>query len=483
MVAAECAMLEAHGHEVVLFQRNNEEINGWSPLQKIFRVIWNRQACADMEALIASFKPDVIHVHNVFHAMSLSVYQAARRKKVPIIQTLHNYRLFCLNGLFFRKRNRELKVEPACGLVKNVQVGKKDSSILPASTSNGLNASCGAICELCLKYKRFPVPGVQYRCYRGSLAGSFVVALMLFMHRIFRTWINPVSRFIVLTSFCRDKFIECGIPPERIAVKSHFLPQDPGEGLPKRDPHFLFLGRLSEEKGIRTLVEGWKIFEMRSTVSDKTCVESQEVGSQLSDSGCQRSDPKLSDPDLKNTTSTFSDSTSNKISANDFYADSPQLFVAGTGSLADEVKQAKVHGLKLCGHLSRTKSVELLQKVSCLIFSSVCYETFGLSVIEAMACGTPVLVSTDCAASSLVRDGETGILFRMGDPNDLADKIKWVIGHPVEMRRMGEAARQEYEQRYTAEVNYTLLMDVYKQAALIQPCVRQKDSFAQNGAK
>lgn len=375
VVAAERSMLEAHGHEVMLFERSNREIDGWSPLQKIVRVLWNRQACLELEALIASFKPDVLHVHNVFHAISLSVYQAARRNGVPVVQTLHNYRLFCLNGIFFRE---------------------------------------GQVCEACLRYRFFPWAGVRHRCYRRSLSGSFLVAAMLAIHRAGRTWIAPVNRFIVLTDFCREKFIQCGIPPEKIAVKPNFVSQDPGSGAEVRDPQILFLGRLTDEKGVRTLLKAWALFREGAAASAES-------------------------------------------------AAGPDLFIAGDGPLAAELSGDCGAGVKRLGQIDRSTSIHLLKTVRALVFPSEWYETFGLSVVEAMACGTPVLVADANAAASLVRDRETGLLFRSGDCGDLAVKIEWMMKHPEECAAMGRAARQEYEKKYTAEANYEGLMDIYRQ--------------------
>jgi glycosyltransferase involved in cell wall biosynthesis len=481
VAAAERVLLETHGHEVVLFQRSNDEINGWSPWQKIVRVIWNRQACAELEVLIASFKPDVIHVHNVFHAMSLSVYQAARRKGIPVVQTLHNYRLFCLNGLFFRQSSG-VRCE-------DLSVNQK---FLKPDSLNPKTSAAGAICELCLKHRWFPWPGMRYRCYRDSLAGSIAVALMLFVHRLLRTWIKPVSRFIVLTSFCRDKFIQCGIPSEKIALKPNFLSQDPGEGEPVRDPHFLFLGRLTEEKGVRTLVKAWRLFEQPSSPKATPSHGRSEVRDQRSDvrkklpvhrqllpagrTGDSESASStflpLADPPEAETASTPSLSAValNGEGGNDLNAVASQLLIAGTGPLETELSGMAGAGVKMIGHIDRATSVKLLQSVRALVFPSEWYETFGLSVIEAMACGTPVLVGDVNAAASLIRDGETGLLFRAGDPVDLAKKMAWMLTHPVECTKMGRAARLEYEEKYTAEANYKMLMGIYRQ--IVGECKR-----------
>jgi len=239
---------------------------------------------------------------------------------------------------------------------------------------------------------------------------------MLAIHRVCRTWISPVNRFIVLTDFCRDKFIQCGIPPEKIAVKPNFLSQDPGAGADVRNRQMLFLGRLTEEKGVRTLLKAWALFRERAAASAESGV-------------------------------------------------SPELLIAGDGPLTAELSGDYGPGVKMLGHIDRSSSVCFLKNVRALVFPSEWYETFGLSVVEAMACGTPVLVADANAAASLVRDRKTGILFRSGDCGDLSEKIGWMMSHPEECAALGRAARQDYENRYTAEANYEKLIDIYRQVA------------------
>jgi glycosyltransferase involved in cell wall biosynthesis len=166
---------------------------------------------------------DVVHVQNFFPLISPSVYYAAKEAKVPIVQTLRNYRLLCPNALFFRSGN---------------------------------------VCEDCLG-KPFPYPGIQHRCYRESRAASAATAMMISTHRALNTWNNVVDVYIALTNFAREKFIQGGLPEGKVVVKPNFVYPDPGMGDGSGE-HALYVGRLSVEKGLDILIEAW--MKLRSPI-------------------------------------------------------------------------------------------------------------------------------------------------------------------------------------------------------------------------
>ena len=165
---------------------------------------------------IREIKPDIVDIHNFFPLISPAVYYAARDEGVPAVQTLHNYRLLCPNSAFMRS---------------------------------------GRVCEDCLG-KFFPYPGVVHACYKHSHLMTAAVASMIAVHRALNTWNNVVSAYVVLTEFARQKFIEGGLPPEKLYLKPNFL-VDPGAGDGKGG-YFLFVGRLSEEKGVDILLKAWR---------------------------------------------------------------------------------------------------------------------------------------------------------------------------------------------------------------------------------
>jgi glycosyltransferase involved in cell wall biosynthesis len=283
-----------------------------------------------------------------------------------VIQTLHNYRLLCPSAIFFRD---------------------------------------GHACENCLG-KLIPWPGVLHRCYRDSRAATGAVAAMLVVHRLLRTWERTVDIFIALTEFARQKFIQGGLPADRVVVKPNFVYPDPGPGA-HDGGYALFAGRLSPEKGVRTLLAAW-----------------------------ERLGPGI------------------------------PLKIAGDGPLAREVARAceRHPQIEWLGAQPLERVYALMGAAALVIAPSEWYETFGRVVVEAYAKGTPVIASDLGALAELVEDGRTGLRFRPGNPEDLAAKVAWAWRHPRELAAMGREARREYELKYTAERNYELLMEIYRLA-------------------
>lgn len=359
VVEDESALLESRGHRVKVYTRHNDEIEALGRVSAAIQTLWSSRTCEDMEALISDFRPKIIHVHNTFPLVSPSIYYAAARFRVPVVQTLHNFRLICPQAMLLRE---------------------------------------GRVCEDCVG--RFPWRGVAHACYRESVAQSGVLVGMLALHRGIGTYHRHVSRYIALNKFCRQKFIQGGLPAEKILVKPNFVNVPQTENAERNGG--LFVGRLAPEKGIQVLVDAM------SKLAD---VNLHVIGSGPQDAaldGC------------------------------------PQL-----------------HRL---GFLSRGEILERMRRAAYLVMPSIWYETFGLVAVEAFASGLPVIASRLGAMAELVDDGETGLLFEPGSATDLAAKIAWAEDHPEEMRRMGRNARRRYEAEFTAEANYAQLMSIYRDA-------------------
>jgi glycosyltransferase involved in cell wall biosynthesis len=363
---AEKALLERHGHEVVTFVEDNARLEGVNPLKVAVNVIWSREAQRNIRKWIEQTRPDVVHFHNTFLRISPAAYYVVKQLGLPVVQRLPNYRLICPGALLMRD---------------------------------------GKVCEDCLR-KIVPWPGVVHGCWRNSRSGTTVVAAMLTFHNILRTWENQVDVYIALTEFARKKFVQGGLPEEKIVVKPNFVHPDPGDGQHKGN-FALFVGRLSAEKGIRIMLSAWRLLK------------------------------------------------------------SVPLKIVGDGPLMSEVKaqiERERLGIEVLGRLSREEVFSLMQQASFLVFPSEWYEGFPMTIAEAFACGLPVLASRLGAMAELVEDGQIGLLFEPGNPEDLAARVAWAWAHPEEMRRMGKAARQEFEEKYTAEKNYQMLMQIYERA-------------------
>ena len=196
-----------------------------------------------LSALIAESRPHVVHFHNTFPLISPSAYYAARKHGVPVVQTLHNFRLLCANAIFMRD---------------------------------------GRPCEDCLP-RRVPFAGVLHKCYRDSRTASAGVAAMVTLHRALGTWRNLIDVYIALSEFARDKFVAGGLPQHKIVVKPNCLTDDPALGLGQR-AFALFVGRLSPEKGIAAT--GLCLGEDRRPIADQDCWRG--TGSEPCEGGCPR---------------------------------------------------------------------------------------------------------------------------------------------------------------------------------------------------
>jgi len=364
--AAEGRLLEAHGHRVLRYTTHNDLVRGMNPLALAWRTIWNGKVYRELRELLREERPDVVHFHNTFPLISPAAYYAAKAEGVPVVQRLPNYRLLCPNALFL------------CD---------------------------GQVCEDCLG-KPIPWPGVIRRCYRQSLGATAAVAAMLAFHHAMRTWTRKVDLYIALTEFGRDKFVQGGLPADRIVVKPNFLLHDPGQadGCGK---YALFVGRLSPEKGLGTLLMAW-----------------ERLGGDV------------------------------------------PLKIAGDGPLVSKVTEAagRLPGVEYLGRASKEEVLALMKDALLLVFPSTWYEGFPNVIVEAYSVGLPVLSSDLGSMSSLIHHGRTGLHFRPGDPDDLAGQVEWALTHPHELGRMRREARQEFEQKYTAERNYEMLIGIYQEA-------------------
>jgi glycosyltransferase involved in cell wall biosynthesis len=217
VVNAEIELLRNHGHEVAVYRRHNRDIDSMSKITVAGSTVWSSQTTREIQEFCDQFQPDLIHGHNTFPLISPSLYWTATRRKIPVIQTLHNFRLLCPEAMLLRD---------------------------------------GKICEDCVG--KLPWRAVTRGCYHDSALQSAVTASMLTVHRAIGTYQNHVTAFIALSQFSRDKFIAGGLPAEKIQVKPNFV-------VTKAKPTWtmraggLFVGRLSAEKGLDVLIDAEKM--------------------------------------------------------------------------------------------------------------------------------------------------------------------------------------------------------------------------------
>lgn len=357
---------QEQGNQVDIYEENNNRVAEIGKVRVAIRTVWSTESYQIVRQKLTENSYNIVHVQNFFPLISPSVYYAANKQGVPIVQTLRNYRLLCANSYFFRDQK---------------------------------------VCEDCLG-KIIPWPGVVHGCYRDSKLGSLVVVTMQTLHRAISTWKKMVNLYITLTDFTRQKFIQAGLPADKIVIKPNFVYPDPGMGEGNGN-YAIFIGRLSPEKGLDTLLAAWQL-----------------LGGKI------------------------------------------PLKIIGDGPLSNQVREAvtKLPYVKWLGRLPIQEVYTLIGEAKFLIFPSQWYETFGRVAIEAFAKGTPVIASNLGNMSSMIESGRTGFHFSPGDPNDLAALVEYALTHPEKLRKMRFEARSEFEAKYTAQQNYHKLMDIYKLA-------------------
>jgi glycosyltransferase involved in cell wall biosynthesis len=330
-------------------------------------MVWSSKTRREFASLLEAERPDIVHVHNTFMVISPSIYSACSERAIPVVQTLHNFRLLCPGANFFRD---------------------------------------GSICEECVDQSL--LQSVRHGCYRNSRGATAGVALMLAFHRALDTWPSSVTRFIALTEFAKERFVAAGFPSEKCVVKPNFADPDPCERVGAGD-YAVFIGRLVENKGLWVLLNAWK-----------------KVPAQY------------------------------------------PLHIVGEGperaALEAQARELRLSGINFRGRLSHTEVIETVKDARFIIVPSTLYEGFPMCIVESFACGTPVLCSRLGGLTEIVEDHFTGLHFNPGEAEDLASKVEWAWNHPLELARMGRAARGKYETDYTADKNYSLLMGIYEQA-------------------
>ena len=359
-------LLRTNGNEVHQFTAHNDEIgSGFTKLRAAIRMPYSKLGARRVAQALATYRPDIVHVHNFHYVLTPSIFDACREARVPVVQSLHNFRGICANATFMRE---------------------------------------GSVCEDCMHGS--PYQSVLHGCYEGSPLKTLPIARTIAYHRGRKTWQKKVDRFIALTEFGKRKYVEGGYAEKRISVKPNFSypPDAAWETATAGEPRSgaLFVGHLLSWKGIANLMDAWRDIET-------------------------------------------------------------PLRVAGSGPLLHLVTESENPAVTSLGLLDAEGVYREMRRASFLVFTSVWYECFPLTFIEAFAAGLPIIAAKLGAAEDIITHGETGLHFTPGDAKSLAEAVAWAETHPDDMAHMGENARQTYEKLYTPEANYALLMKIYEQ--------------------
>jgi glycosyltransferase involved in cell wall biosynthesis len=366
----EIELLKGLGHEVELLAFDNKK----KGLVKLMLMPFNPFSYKRTKAKLKEFQPDVVHIHNLHFAASASVIYAVKSAKVPMVMTIHNYRLLCPSGSLFDNGNLFL---------------------------DSLEAT-------------FPWKAVKKGVYQNSRLLTFWLALSTFIHRKLRTY-DLIDKFIFLNPHSKQLFLVSTfeIDESKCEIKPNYMLDGGFSTSPKKDTYFLFIGRLTEEKGVLTLL---KAFENSSL----------------------------------------------------------WLKIAGVGPLQTIVEEyaQRNNNIEYLGQQNRAEIATLLNDAEALIFPSIWYETFGMTIVEAFARAVPVITSYLGNMKVIVSNHVNGLLFEPGDAVDLRKKVQDFTATPINIKRgLRKNARASYENNYTSNVNSSRLMEIYNSCRPKQPLV------------
>lgn len=374
VVDAEHRLLENAGHQVVRYERSLDEVSEANPLDLLSTVLemqGSRRTQRELAELIERERPALAHVHNLFPLISPSAYEVCRAARLPVVQTVHNYRLSCAAATHYR---------------------------------------AGEVCESCTGAQVWPA--IQHGCFRRSRPATLPVAIL--QRRLHRSGVlqRGVTRFLALTEFARDRLLSLGIDSQRVAVRANFieLPANRGQlnEQPRPSPPYaIFSGRLTEEKGILTLLEAWRGIAGMS------------------------------------------------------------LKVLGEGRLRRVCQQfATEHRLpvEFLGNLPRAEALQIVARASMQVVPSRWFEGMPLVILEAWALGVPVIASRLGGMAEMIGNDERGLTFTAGDASHLQQRMMQLFASPALAENLRAAGRRRYEAVHTPERGLESLLEQYRQA-------------------
>lgn len=364
VVQGQKTLLEQHGHDVHLFTRSSAEISSmaFGKLRAFFGGIYNpftrRAFCKFMQI----YRPDLVHIHNLFPLISPSILLECNKLNIPVVMTVHNYRLMCPNGLF---------------------------------TVNS------EVCDRC-------ADGREYWCFLRNCEQNYLkslgYALRNYISRRFDFFKNNIAAYAVLSNFQQNKMLGAGFPADKVLVVPNMTDNVNITKNNNIGKYVSYVGRISHEKGISTLFKAA--------------------------SNC---------PDIP-------------------------FYLAGNYEASSSSLKDIPDNCHLVGFLEQQKLHEFHMSSRFLVSPSICYETFGLSNVDAMLRLKPVIASRIGGLPEIVEDGITGILFEPGNEADLTEKIRYLWDRPELCSQMGRAGREKALKEYSSAQYYERLMAVYDKA-------------------
>lgn len=345
-----------------------DEARGLGALSAAVRAIYSRPAKRALASLLDDARPDVAHLHNFHHQLSPSIVDALREAGVPAVHTLHDYKVICPNYLLYTE---------------------------------------GAVCRRCVSGSFHHA--VVHRCVRGSVAASALAALEMTIHRARRTLERGIARFVSPSRFLAEQLAEAGAPRDRIRVVPNGVDPAAFPVAEGRGDGFLYVGRLSHEKGIATLLDA--------------------IGK----------------------------------------VDGARLAVLGAGPMEDALRaragRVAPGRVEFAGHLPREELLERLRGARAVVLPSEWYENAPLSALEAQACGVPVIAARIGGLPEIVRDGRTGLLFRPGSADELAVQIARLAHEPGLAEQLGRGGRRVIEEEFTLAGQVEAMLGLLEEVA------------------
>lgn len=325
-------------------------------------LFYNNASYKKIEKVILDWKPNIVHVHNLFYKATPSVLKCAKKYNIPVVMTLHNFRLICPNGL----------------LLKNEKP-----------------------CMECVN-KSFPVNAVMSNCFQNSRSKTMALSASLFYHNKKHTWNNYVDKFLVLTPFAKQTILNSSlnISPNKVVVKPNSVDDFYFKPNHTKRKDYVFIGRLSNEKGPHVAVEAFKTL-----------------------------------PGIK-------------------------LHIIGEGPLEDSIKKQASHNIIFHGIKDKEFVVKMLRSSKALIFPSICFEGLPNTILEAYSTGTPVISSNIENISDIVENKITGLHFETNNSSSLKQKVQDF--ELCQNEDLYKNAREKYLENYTHKKNSLSLLKIYQ---------------------